>query len=306
MAKQTAPAASSMPAVYQNKPMRDINQGAVSIEQSRAIEEVRASILIAKSMPRDLAQVYEDVRNTCMRRSFADKAFYAFPRGGQTVTGVSIRFAEELARIYGNLKYGIKEISQREDETEYLAYCIDLQSNTCSEQSFTVKHERHTRSGVTKLTDPRDIYELGANNASRRLRQRILAILPPDLIEDAELLCRKTIEGGGQKTMADRVKEMLSAFSPFGVTKKMIEEYLGKSMDAVLPEDITSLVAIYNSLKDGGKASDYFKPKEAEQPDHVKAAAAAAAAAAAETPTPAAPAEPAQSAQPNTEDDDKV
>ena len=277
--------------------MRNVNQGAVSIEQSRAIEEVRAAILIAKSMPRDLAQVHEDVRNTCMRKSFAEKAFYSFPRAGKAVTGPSIRFAEELARIYGNLKYGIKEISQRDDETEYLAYCIDLQSNTCSEQSFTVKHERHTKAGVTKLTDPRDIYELGANNASRRLRQRILAILPPDLIEDAEKLCRQTIESGGQTTMSDRVKDMLAAFSPFGVSKKMIEEFLGKPMSDLVPEDLTSLLAIYNSLKDGAKASDYFKPKEAEQPEHVKAAAAAAA---------AGQKSPTESTPPPGEDDDKV
>lgn len=288
--------AASLPS---HKPLAGLVSGAVSIEQSRAIEEVRASILVAKSMPRDLAQVFEDIANTCRRRTFAEKAFYAFPRGGQTVTGVSIRFAEELARLYGNVKYGIAEISQHDDYTEYMAYAIDLQTNTMSEQKFTVKHERHTKQGVTKLTDPRDIYELGANNASRRLRQRILAILPPDLIEDAENLCRQTIAGGGNKSMADRVKEMLAAFSPFGVTKKMIEEKLGKPLTSVLPEDLTELLAIFNSLRDGGKASDFFAPKEPEKPDHVQAATAAAAAAQGATPEPAQPAPP-------TEDDDKV
>jgi hypothetical protein len=48
----------------------------------------------------------------------AETAFYSYPRGGQTVSGASIRFAEELARCWGNIEYGIKELSRDKDKSE--------------------------------------------------------------------------------------------------------------------------------------------------------------------------------------------
>lgn len=240
-----------------------VSAGTTEIEIQRAVAEVQASLMIAKARPRDQAQAFMNVIESCRRQAFASKAFYSFPRGRETVNGPSIRFAEELARLWGNMEYGMRELSNRDGETEMEAFCWDYETNTKSSQRFTVKHERSTRDGKYALTDQRDIYELGANLGSRRVRSRILAVLPPDLVEAAIEECRRTLSGEGQGNFADRVKKMLTAFQSLGITKAHIEARLGKPVSEVLPDEFADLIGIYNSLKDGvSKASVWFGQEE--------------------------------------------
>ena len=88
--------------------MDKINQGTVAIEASRAIAEAQGKLVIAKRFPRNEVDAYAKAMEACQRPTMAAKAFYSFPRGGQTVEGPTIRFAEELARCWGNIDYGIK------------------------------------------------------------------------------------------------------------------------------------------------------------------------------------------------------
>lgn len=244
-----------------------VNAGTVEIEQSRAIAEAQGKLLIAKRFPRDQAAAFEQVMQSCSRKTMAEMAMYAYPRGEQTITGPSIRLAEELARAWGNMDFGIRELSQRNGESEMEAYCWDVQTNVHSSKKFTVKHERHTKTGITRLTDPRDIYELTANQAGRRLRASILAVLPPDLVEAAILRCRQTLAGDSSEPLVDRVRKMLSAFAPYGVTKEHIEQKLGKPLDKILIDELIDLTSIYRSIKDNiYKASDYFNLPQSQAP----------------------------------------
>jgi len=237
----------------------DINQGTVAIEESRAIAEAQGKLVVAKKFPRDQAAAFERIMKSCSRKKLAESAMYSFPRGGQVITGPSIRLAEELARAWGNIEYGIRELSQKDGISEMESYCWDLETNVVSSQKFTVKHERHTKTGVQKLTDPRDIYELTANNAGRRLRARILAVLPPDIVDAAVEECYRTLAGNSTEPLEDRVRKMLKAFAPYGINKEHIEQRLGKKLDALLSEELVELQTIYTSLKDGiSRASDWF------------------------------------------------
>ena len=155
-----------------------INQGTIAIEASRAIAEAQGKLVIAKRFPRDEVQSYAKAMEACQRPTMAAKAFYSFPRGGQTVEGPTIRFAEELARCWGNIDYGIKELSQDDGKSEMQAYAWDLETNAQSVQNFTNPHQREQGKKMVTLTSQRDIYENNANMATRRLRSRILAILP--------------------------------------------------------------------------------------------------------------------------------
>lgn len=285
---------------------KHINAGTVEIESQRAIAEVQAALTIAKARPRDPHQAFENMLTSCSRPSLASKAFYSYPRAGQTVTGPSIRLAEELARIWGNMEYGIRELSQRDGETEMEAFAWDLETNMKSSQRFTVKHEISTRSGVKELTDQRDIYELGANLGARRLRSRILAILPPDYVDAAIQACSHTLTGGGQKSFEDRIKDMIKAFGSIGVTKKHLEDRLGVKLSEILPDQFTELVGIYNTLKSGErKASDFFGAATAPAPaeDSTLGKINAKVAAQAEAPAPQ-QAAPQQAAAPAASDDE--
>ena len=184
-----------------------VSAGTVSIESERAIAEAQGALVVAKRFPRDEAKAFARVMDACRRPSLAAVAMYAFPRGGETISGPSIRLAEELARSWGNIDFGLRELSRKDGVSEMEAYAWDLETNTKSAQRFTVRHVRDTRQGQKVLTDERDIYELTANQGGRRLRARILAVIPPDLVDAAVEECRRTMAGGkiGRASCRERV-----------------------------------------------------------------------------------------------------
>jgi hypothetical protein len=233
--------------------------GAVSIEERRAVEEIRAKILIAKSCPRRAVEYMEAIRDACSRPALAAKAIFSYPKGGATVIGPSIRLAEELARTLGNIEYGIRELSQDNGRSEMQAFCWDLERNVISTHTFIVKHEIGTKQGPKKLTDTRDVYEIGANMAARRMRARILAIIPPDIVEYALNECRRTLAGEVRINFAEHLQAVIDAFRSLGVSRQHIEARCKKKIEALLPEEIVELRGIYNSIKDGtSKTVDYF------------------------------------------------
>lgn len=238
----------------------NINQGTVAVESSRAIAEAQGKLVIAKRFPRNEIDAFAKVMTACQRKSLAEKAFYSYPRGGETVQGPTIRFAEELARCWGNLDYGIKELSQGNGNSEMQAYCWDLETNTMSVQNFTNPHRKEVGKTIKELTSLRDIYENNANMAARRLRARILAVLPSDLVDEAIKECRKTLTGNNETPLIDRVKSMTVAFGKIGVTQEMIEGRLKRKIETMTAEDFADYIGIFNSLKENNsKISDWFE-----------------------------------------------
>lgn len=238
---------------------RHANAGAIAIESERAVAEVQSRLIVAMRQPRDQGAAYAAVMEACKRRGLAEAACYSFPRGKETVSGPSIRLAEELARCWGNIDYGIRELSRKDGVSEMEAYAWDLQTNTRSSQHFTVRHIRDRTHGSVELTSERDIYELTANMGGRRLRARILAVLPPDLIDDAVRQCVTTLAGGNGEPLQDRVRRMIRAFDKLGVSVPLLEQYTGHSLDRILPDQLAELLQIHNSIRDGmTSASDWF------------------------------------------------
>ena len=240
--------------------MDKINQGTVAIEASRAIAEAQGKLVIAKRFPRNEVEAYAKAMEACQRPTMAAKAFYSFPRGGQTVEGPTIRFAEELARCWGNIDYGIKELSQDDGKSEMQAYAWDLETNAQSVQNFTNPHQREQGKKMVNLTSQRDIYENNTNMATRRLRSRILAILPSWFVEDAIEECKKTLAGRNDTPLIDRVKKMVVAFAKIGVTQEQIEKRLKKKIDTMNADDFVEYTGIYNAIKQGeSKIAEWFE-----------------------------------------------
>jgi hypothetical protein len=244
-----------------NIPFENINQGTIAVESSRAVAEAQGKLIIAKRFPRDEVQAYAKAIQACQRPQMANTAFYSFPRGkGNVVSGVSIRFAEELARCWGNIDYGIKELSRDSGKSEMQAYAWDMETNTISTQNFTNPHIREAGKQQITLTSQRDIYEANANMGARRLRSRILAILPADFVEAAIEECKRTLAGGNEEPLIDRVKKMVVSFAKFGVSAEQIAKRLGRKVETMTIDDFVEYVGIYNALKEGAsKVSDWFE-----------------------------------------------
>ena len=230
-----------------------------SVDEFRAIAEVQASMAIAKRFPRDEFAAYTRIMNACKRPSLAENAAYAYPRGGTTVTGPSIRLAEVLANAWGNIDYGYREVGSGPGYTDVEAYAFDKESNSRSCRTFRVSHIRSTKQGNKNLTDPRDVYELVANQASRRIRACILQIIPGDVTEEAMKACESTIKkSGGDAPLVDRVRKMAAVFQEYGVTTEMLERRLGHKLEATIEQELVQLRRIYTSIKDGAAKREEF------------------------------------------------
>ena len=244
-----------------NLPVRREPGANVEIAMSRAAQEVQAAMAIAKRFPRNEDEAWRRIQQACKRKSLADCALYAYPKGGQTVTGPSIRLAECLAQAWGNIDSGIVELEQRKGESTMMAYCWDLETNSRNTKIFQVPHIRHTKSGDYKLTDPREIYEMTANQGSRRLRACILAVIPGDVVDNAVAECEKTMAGETKEPLVDRARKMVSGFDELGmgITLAHIEKRLGHNLAATSETELAGMRKIYRSLKDNMAApGDFF------------------------------------------------
>lgn len=240
------------------------NQGAlVDIASQREVAEVQAAIILAKKFPRNQIEAMDRILIACQRPTLAESALYSYARGGTDIGGPSIRLGEAIAQNWGNIQFGIRELDQRNGESTVESYAWDLETNTRQSKVFQVKHERHTKAkGTVRLTDPRDIYELVANQGARRLRACILGIIPGDVVDAAKSQCEETLRSRAD-TSPDAVKKMLEAFSSFGVSREQIEKRIQRKLDSITPAQVISLRKIYNSLKDEmSSPGDWFEVVE--------------------------------------------
>lgn len=219
-------------------------------DQQRAIAEVQAAMVIARMNPRDQRSSMDRILNACTRPSLAEVAVYTYARGGSNISGPSIRLAEAMAQQWGNMQFGIRELSNAGGESVVQAYAWDIETNTRREVTFQVPHIRHTKNGAKKLEDPRDIYELVANQGARRMRACILAVIPGDVTEAAVIQCETTMHAKAD-TSAEAVAKLVAAFAQYGVTKEQIEKRIQRRMDAIQPAQIVALRKVFASLKDG-------------------------------------------------------
>ena len=249
------------------------NAGAVAVESQRAIAEVQGRMVVAKRFPRDAFAAYSAAMNACKRIGLAECAIYSYNKGGK-VEGPSIRLAEELARVWGNIDFGINELSRSPGfggagSSEMEAYAWDLETNVRSSQRFTVAHIRDrsdSKGGNAILTQERDIYEVTANQGARRMRARILAILPPELVDDAVAQCKATIKSGGAETWQEKVRRAIMWLDGRGISAKMIADRFGHSTEEITPDELVDLRGIIQQIQDGAKVSEFFGGGQTERP----------------------------------------
>jgi hypothetical protein len=237
---------------------RSANPAMVEAAIARQMQEVQAAATIARKFPRDEGRALERILASCRRRGLAEEAQYAYPRGGQTVTGPSIRLAEALAQNWGNLDFGIVELEQRQGDSTVMAFCWDLETNVRQLKTFTVRHWRQTKQGGYPLTDPRDVYELIANHGARRLRACILGIIPGDIVDAAVAECECTLAQKKEEPLGEAARKMVQAFGRLGITAPMLEKRLGHALEEIEEAELTALRKTFIAIKEGGAVEEYF------------------------------------------------
>ena len=229
-----------------------------AVEQARAIAEVQAAVVVAQNCPRDISRAVAEMRDACGRMALASRAFYAVPNRGN---GPTVHLARELARIWGNLDYAVREL-RRDDEagvSEILASAWDQQSNVRSSRSFQVPHEKMARQKRQKIVDLDDIYRNNQSVGAKAVRECIFSVLPRWFTEEAQDLCRRTLNDGEGTPLADRISAMVAAFRGLGIDVPRLESKTGKKRGQWDAGDVAQLGIDYTSIaRDGVDADSLF------------------------------------------------
>ena len=238
--------------------------GSTMTEQTRALAEVQTAMVIAKRFPRNQLECMDRILQACTRYGLAEKALYIFPRGNEMVTGMSAPMANSLAQEWGNIEFGWRELalgigSDGNAYSEIQAYAWDIERNVRKPIVFHVRHWRDTKRGGYPLKDERDIYELLANQAARRVRACILSVIPGDVQEAALKQCELTLMNKGGAPQ-EQIKKLIEAFAEFGVTPELIAQRLKHHLTSVNQAEVVNLRKMYTSIKDGmAKPGDFFE-----------------------------------------------
>jgi hypothetical protein len=225
------------------------NEGGAAVLAARAEAEIKARALIAIGRPRDVMAFRRKLLDACKRPRFADGAIFSKPMGqGKPIEGLSIRFAEECVRHYGNIDISSMVVGEN-DEYRTIECCVtDLETNTPWRQNVVVPktvERKKTQAGddvVRRRTNSQGqpVYIVRATadqilvqqNAliSKTLRTIILKHIPSDIQEEAYELMEAVLAGEVTADPAGFRKRLVDSFYKFGVTHQMLEEYLGKKI----------------------------------------------------------------------------
>jgi len=237
------------------------------IEQSRAVAQVQAAYVVAQQRPRDMVRAKRAMEQACQIPELAEQAFYAVKRGDNVATGPSIHLARELARMWGNLDYGVYELRRDAGagQSEIKAYCTDLETNVTAAHIFIVPHVRKTKTGTYPLTDPAQVYENNANAGARRLREQIFATLPRWYTEAAQQLCRKTKTAQVGADLPGQTERLIAEYARGRnpVTVAELEAKVGRARAQWTADDVAELGVILASLKKREITREQAFPTEA-------------------------------------------
>jgi hypothetical protein len=247
------------------------NELAVAHSAATAKSEIEASFTMAMHRPRNVLDARDKMLESSQRKGFAEAALYKKPLGGNKhVVGMSIRAAEELARLWGNIRVVVRT-SHDDDEKRILSVTtIDLETNMAFSSDVTVekilersrvkegqievKPSRMNTSGkpVFFVRPTEDEMTIKQNAlVSKAIRNNVLRLIPADIKEEITMQIQKTLKGQVKENLAEQRKKIADAFSSIGVKPSDLESYLKHSLGSTSPQEIVDLRATFQAIKDG-------------------------------------------------------
>lgn len=262
----------NLPAELAASQLQVIEEAGAIAAAKRQEAEIQSAMVIAKKFPRDEIGAETNIVKSFARPRMAELAEYVYPRGNTKVRGPSVNAAREIARIWGNLRYGVDVVSETEDKVHIRGWAFDLQSNTyiAGEDKFSKLVQRKSKredgsKGETRWVkaDERDLRELTNKRGAILERNAILKLIPRHVVDTAVDEGRKTLvlkaKGQLKDSPEDIARKLVKAFAELSVTKEQLEEYLGREVTQIDAEQYVDLQGIYRSIKDGNsKREEYF------------------------------------------------
>lgn len=245
------------------------NRMVLSVEAQRAIAETQAAMIVAQQFPRDEERAVRRIQTACSRLSLAGISSYSYSRGGTAITGPTVHLLKAIAQQWGNIQYATVELARKPGmlgqagSSTMQTIAWDMETNARETRIFEVPHIRDKKGGGVPLTDERDIYELTANMASRRLRACLEGVIPEDVQQLAIEACDRTLM---QQNLLEpeQIKKALAGMLSFGITRERIEAKWGRSVESAAPTQMLSLKRIAQAIADKVTTADEaFPPVDA-------------------------------------------
>lgn len=236
-------------------------------EQARVAVQARYQVAISR--PRDIDTVRVRLMAECKRPRFAAVARYTVPRGKNTVSGPSIRFAEAALRCLGNVYPEVTTVYDDDEKRIVRVAVMDLESNLTYSRDISIAKttERRqlrpgeqplsTRTGSTGHTvylvraTEDDLANRESALVSKVLRGHALRILPGDILDECMDAVQRTLAAEDARDPAEARKRIVDAFAAQGVAPAELAEYLGHSLESCAPAELATLREVYTAVRDG-------------------------------------------------------
>lgn len=220
--------------------------------------KIQAAMLMAMNRPRDEQRVKDKLVAACGDEDFAEEALYSFPRGGSQVEGLSVNVAREMARLWGNLHYGVDVIGEDETTRQIRGWAWDLETGAQATLDDAFAKMVYRRKTGWEKADERELRELNNRRGAILERNCILKLIPPGLKKSAERAIRETLKRAAQKAPEAAIQKTAAAFAELNIPATEIEKYLGHPLKATTPEEIVKLRGVYRSIVDGNSRWDEY------------------------------------------------
>lgn len=238
-------------------------------ERERAA--IQALFVMAERRPRDWDRVRVALLKDAARFSFADNAIWEIPRGGETVSGPSVRLAEAALRAMGNVYITTQVTYETEVERKVVITVIDVERviQFSKEIAFSKTVEKkqlpkgfdgeplavRTNSYGKKVyilpcTDA-ELLEKTNREVSKALRTEAFRILPGDILDEVFEACKATVEKGVTADPDAAKKKLVDSFAKLNVMPDDLAKFLGHPISQVSPAELNRLRGVFQAISQG-------------------------------------------------------
>lgn len=242
-------------------PEEDAIAPAEALDASAAAAEIQAAVVMAKRFARSEDAAMSRVIRACRRPTFADRASYRYSRAGTSISGPSVYLAREMAKFFGNIRAGVRVVSDTDEQRVVRGWAWDMETNTYHEQEAVFKKLVQRKvEGRTQwvVPDERDLRELTNKQGAICMRNCLLQLMPQDAIDYALDVAKETREARVSVDPERAKKDIIAAFASLSVPVDEIEQSLGITLAQASPAQIAELREVYTAIRDGqAKWSDY-------------------------------------------------
>jgi hypothetical protein len=245
-----------------------MNNAATQALTAKATADINARWMIAMHRPRDLYDTRDQILRLCKKPGFAEKAIYSVPRGGKSIKGLSIRFAEAAMTAMSNMGCEAQTLYDSDEQRVVRVVATDYESNIAWQRDLTIPktkevsslngqqaiRQRLNSSGkvvyLVAATDD-DVTVKEGSAISKASRTAILRMIPAWILAEARAMCEATIqERAAADPDAERLR-MFDAFASLDVKPSWISDWLGHPSDQATPAEVVELRHLYVAIRDG-------------------------------------------------------